>query len=81
MADGTHYRARNGTVEIDNPAHARAYLRNEASDHTHLAGTFLSDAEIPIHRECEHGCRYTPWPWITTCPKCGGSIITKEPVE
>jgi hypothetical protein len=79
MEDGTVYRAtRDGHVNVENPAHIEAALKNPLADgHIALAkfhGAGVSGASCT-------GCGFVAFAWQTSapCPRCGGVIEREAP--
>ncbi len=77
MSDGTRYPASGGKIKIDNPKHAKAYLK---SGNGQMVGTSISTfSELhTVENNCPT-CGFVGWPWQKTCPKCATDLeISKE---
>ena len=70
MPDGSRYEARNGKVDIDNPAHVRQALRSGNGDLGAIAVPVTGFGAVARgERRC--GCGFTAFRWQHRCPKCG----------
>lgn len=69
LADGTKYDAHNNKVQIDNPRHAKAWVKDGNSallGRQQIIG--LSHLTNKTN-ECPT-CGFAAWHWTKTCPKC-----------
>jgi hypothetical protein len=74
MEDGTVYRStRNGHVEVDNPAHVEAALKNPLAD-GHIALSKFHGACVPGASCTSCGFDAFAWQASAPCPRCGGKI-------
>ena len=73
MVDGTRYDARNGKVEIDNPAHVRQALKS--GNHQFGAISLPVTGFRTVARGEKHcNCGFTAFKWQATCPRCGADL-------
>jgi rubrerythrin len=80
MEDGTVYRAtRDGHVNVDNPAHVEAALRNPLADGAITAAKFHG-AGLKESYACDT-CGFSAFAWqaSASCPRCGGTIEKEGP--
>jgi hypothetical protein len=79
MEDGTVYRAnRSGHVEVDNPAHVDAALKNPLADGA-ITAAKLHGAGIPGATCTSCGFGAFAWQASAPCPRCGGTIEKEGP--
>jgi hypothetical protein len=77
MPDGRTIAAdRRGRVRVDDSdAHAIAgSAAKRRYDAIQPVGTTFRGMGERTTREC--ACGHSPWPWVTTCPKCGSDLRT-----
>ena len=77
MLDGTVYRARGdlrggGTVDIDNPRHAKEVKAMGKVESTVSVGVFHASTKAP-GRDCTL-CPFSGYAFHITCPKCGAPM-------